>query len=111
MLIVGFLLQPVLGYLVTPVIAHDKHGQQIVICTLQGEKRITVDIPELTTPEGTEHCAALKLFQMAGTTPVSKPPAVPVAVLYAISMLEQTAGHQHHVLHFSAYSSRAPPIA
>jgi hypothetical protein len=109
-LIVGFLLQPVLGYLVTPVIVHDKHGQQIVICTLQGEKRITVDIPELATPQDAEHCTALKLFQMAGTTPIAEPPTVPEAVLYAISMLEQTAEHQHRFLHFSAYSTRAPPI-
>lgn len=109
-LIAGFLLQPVLAYLVTPVLMHDTQGQQVVICTLKGQKILNVDIPQLADNDQTEHCAALKLYQVAGTTPISRPPAVPVVILYAVQLLEQTAEHSHHSLHFSAYSTRAPPL-
>lgn len=109
-LITGFLLQPILAYLVTPLIAHDAQGQQIVICTLKGQKILNVDIPQLAENEQTEHCAALKLYQVAGTTQVSQLPVVPVVSLYAVELLEQTAEHAHHSLHFSAYSTRAPPL-
>jgi hypothetical protein len=110
-LVVGFLLQPVLAYLVTPLVAHDQQGQQIVICTLQGEKLITVDIPQLAGHDEAEHCSALKLYQMAGSTQVSAPPLVPAMTLYAVEALDQTARHQHRHLHFSAYATRAPPVA
>ncbi len=109
LLISGFLLQPVLAYLVTPIFVHDGKGQQVVVCTLKGSKLITLELPPITDNDGTEHCSALKLYQFAGTTQVATPPAVPVVSLYAVQLLEQTAAHQHHSLYFSAYSSRAPP--
>jgi hypothetical protein len=108
-LIAAFLLQPVLTYLVTPIVAHDMQGQQIVICTLQGERLVTLDIPELAGSEDTEHCPALKLYQIASISQLSEPPAVPAIQLYAVAFLEQTASLAHHALHFSAYSTRAPP--
>jgi len=108
-LIAGFLLQPVLAYLVTPVVTHDVNGQQVVICTLQGEKIVDVDLPPVADTEDVKHCAAIKLYQMAGTVQTSEPPTVPAVVLYSVELLEQTARHAHHVLHFSAYASRAPP--
>jgi len=110
-LVVGFLLQPILAYLVTPLVTHDEQGQQIVMCTLQGEKLVTVDIPELARHDSTEHCSALKLYQMAGSTQVSQPPVVADVTLYAVEVLDQTAEHQHRYLHFSAYTTRAPPVA
>jgi hypothetical protein len=110
-LVAGFLLQPILGYLVTPLIAQDPKGQQIVICTLQGEKLVTLDIPQLVDHGESEHCSALKLYQMAGSTQVSAAPTVPQVTLYAIGLIDQTASHQHSRLHFSAYSTRAPPVA
>ena len=110
-LVVGFLLQPVLGYLVTPLLTKDQQGQQIVICTLHGEKRVTVDIPELAGHDNAEHCSALKLYQMAGNAPVSEPPVIADVTLYAVEVVDQTARQQHRHLHFSAYASRAPPTA
>jgi len=109
-LILAFLLQPVLAYLVTPIVAHDGKGQQVAICTLKGSKLITLDLPQLADNDETEHCSALKLYQIASTAQVSTPPMAPVASLYSVGLLEQTATHQHHSLHFSAYSTRAPPI-
>jgi hypothetical protein len=108
-LIATFLLQPVLTYLVTPVVAHDMQGQQIVICTLQGEKVVTLDIPGLAGGEDPDHCPALKLYQLASISQLSQPPAVPAIQLYAVALLHQTVSHAHHHLHFSAYSTRAPP--
>ena len=108
-LVVGFLLQPVLAYLVTPIFAHDDQGRKIVICTLEGSKLVTLELPQLADKDDTEHCSALKLYQMAGAAQVSEPPDSPEVSLYLVEWLDQTAGHQHHSLHFSAYSTRAPP--
>jgi len=109
-LIAGFLLQPVLAYLVTPIVAHDGKGQQIVICTLKGSKLVTLELPALADNDGTEHCAALKLYQLAGAVQISEPPVCPALSLYSVEILDQTAAHQHRTLHFSAYSTRAPPV-
>lgn len=108
-LIAGFLLQPVLAYLVTPVLTHDVKGQQVVVCTLQGEKLVTLDIPQRVDEQQTEHCSALKLYQMVGTAQVAEPPAVPPIALYVVQWSDQTADVAHHSLHFSAYPARAPP--
>ena len=81
LLIAGFLLQPVLAYLVTPVLTHDVKGQQVVVCTLKGERVVTLDIPQLAGEQETEHCAALKLYQMASSTQVSEPPMAPAGPL------------------------------
>lgn len=108
-LIAGFLLQPVLAYLVTPLVTHDQKGQQVVVCTLKGQKIVTLDIHQLADNHDSEHCAALKLYQMAGATQISNPPASPSISLYSVEMLDQTVDHQRHSLHFPAYSTRAPP--
>jgi hypothetical protein len=109
-LIAGFLLQPVLAYLVTPIVAHDGSGQQIVICTLKGSKLVTLDLPALADNDGTEHCAALKLYQLASAVQISEPSVCPVLSLYTVEMQDQTAYHPQRTLHFSAYSTRAPPV-
>lgn len=109
-LIVGFLMQPVLAYLVTPIVAHDSKGQQVVVCTLKGSKLVTLDLAQPADSDETEHCSALKLYQMASAAQVSEPPTAPALSLYSVELLQQTAGHQHRLLHFSAYSTRAPPL-
>jgi hypothetical protein len=108
-LLAAFLLQPVLTYLATPLVTHDTQGQQIVICTLQGEKSVLLDLPGPDADDGAEHCPALKLYQIASISQISEPPASPVVTLYAVEFLEQTASVAHHTLHFSAYSTRGPP--
>jgi hypothetical protein len=109
LLVAGFLLQPVLAYLVTPLIAHDAAGQQVVVCTLEGQKLVTLDLPSAGEGQGSEHCSALKLFQMAGSAAPSSPLLPPDVGLYAIGPLDQNADHPHRTLHFSAYATRAPP--
>jgi len=109
LLIAGFLMQPVLAYLVTPIVAHDAKGVTVVMCTLKGKKLVTLDIPLTADADAAEHCAALKLYQIASAAQVAEPPLTPAVSLYSVELLDQTAGHQHHSLHFSAYASRAPP--
>jgi len=108
-LIAGFLLQPVLAYLVTPIVVHNAIGQQVVVCTLKGSKMVTSELPQLAESDRTEHCSALKLYQMASASQVSDPPVSAAVSLYAVKVLEQTADLPHRSLHFSAYSTRAPP--
>lgn len=113
LLIVGFLLQPVLGYLVTPVVTHDAKGQTVVVCTLQGERRVTLEFPPIvdksSDQQDAEHCSALKLYQLSSMAHVSAPPFAPSLSLYAVAVAGQTADRSHRSLHFSAYSTRAPP--
>ncbi len=118
LLVIGFLLQPILTYLATPVFGHDAEGVSVVICTLQGEKRVTLDLPSLAgTPDTSpapldlDHCPALKLFQIAGAAAVSAPALGPALMLLAVTVVDQTAVLPHHSLHFAAYSTRAPPVA
>jgi hypothetical protein len=112
-LIVGFLCQPILTYLVTPMQVTDKHGFTAVMCTLQGTREaVFVELPSISGEEAAPtDCSAIKLYQLAGTTQISLPVEAPAVVLYSVGLLDQTANHQHHSLHFSAYSSRAPPLA
>lgn len=109
-LIVGFLLQPVLAYLATPIVVHHGDGQQVVMCTLKGNKLITLELPQLADNEDTGHCSALKLYQMASTAQVSEPLVSPAVSLYSVELIQQTGAEQHRSLHFSAYSTRAPPL-
>jgi len=111
-LIVGFLCQPILTYLVTPMQVTDKNGFHAVVCTLKGtQEEIFIELPSIAAEQPAADCSALKLYQLAGTTQVSLPIGAPAAVLYAVDLLDQTVAEHHHRLHFSAYSSRAPPIA
>ena len=108
-LIFGFLLQPVLAYLVTPIVTHDGKGLRVIVCTLKGGKAVTLDLPQLAHNRDTEHCSALKLYQMASAVQVSAPPVAPAITLYDIHLIDQTVDRSHRLLHFSAYSTRAPP--
>jgi hypothetical protein len=108
-LIGGFLLQPVLAYLVTPIVTHDVKGLRVVVCTLKGSKAVTIELPHPSDNQGAEHCSALKLYQMASTAQVSVPAVAPAVTLYAIHLIDQTADRSHRSLHFSAYATRAPP--
>lgn len=111
-LIVGFLCQPILGYLVTPMSVTDRHGFSAVICTLKGvQKEVFIDLPSIAAEQAGEECSAIKLYQLAGTTQISLSLGVPSVVLYSVGLLDQTVSEHHHRLHFSAYSSRAPPLA
>ena len=113
LLIVGFLCQPILTYLVTPTSVQTPGGNHAVVCTLKGvQKDILIDLPSIDRAQGpAEDCPAIKLIQLAGIALAPEMQVAPATVLYSVGLLEQTGGHSHHRIHFSAYSSRAPPLA
>lgn len=112
-LVACFLLQPLLAYLVTPMVSKDAKGVHVVICTLEGTKEVFVELPSIDGQDNVEleDCPALKLYQVAGATQISLPQPVPVVSFFVVAVIDPTADHEHHSLHFSAYSSRAPPLA
>ena len=109
-LLVVFLLQPVLAYLATPLVTHDKDGQQVVICTLEGEKIVDLALPGPVEDHGADHCPALQLLQLVGSVQLPTPPAIPEALLYAVDAVDQTVTARSSSTGFSAYSTRAPPV-
>ena len=113
LLIAVFLCQPVLTYLVTPVAVHTAQGFRAVICTLKGtQKDVIVDLPSIDDQQqAADDCPAIKLIQLAGIAVAPELHPEPALVLYLIGLLNQTGGHAHHRVHFSAYSTRAPPLA
>jgi hypothetical protein len=112
LLVVNILLmQSVMAYLVTPMtVAYntDDGTVTVVLCTLQGSRTITLDLPELAD-EAPAICSALELNHIVGS--VSLAPPSPVLSLAPASQ-QITApvlllGHK--TLHYSAFASRAPP--
>lgn len=99
-------------HLVTPVFGMTPGARPWSSVPLKGAKLVEIDLPSIidssTDPQASEHCSALKLYQMASATQVSAPPVVPAIALYSVALLDQTADQPHRALHFSAYSTRAP---
>lgn len=108
-LIVGFLLQPVLTYLATPLMAVDGAGERVVICTLEGLKEIALDLPQPGDHGDDEQCPALQLLQLVHSAQLAEPPQLPAALLYAVAQVAPRAEHHYHTQWFHAYSTRAPP--
>lgn len=110
-LILGFLCQPVLAYLATPMQVTDRNGFHAVVCTLKGTRQeVYIDLPSIAAEQASQTCSAIELFQLAGTTQIALPPVPPAPLLYLVAVQDQTADHQRRRLHFSAYASRAPPL-
>lgn len=111
LLILSFLAQPILTYLVTPTVAQTREGFRAVICTLQGSYReVQVDLPSIDdTAKALDHCPAIKLIQLAGTVQPSEPPAPLHAVLYAVVVPDQPVSGRNPTRPFLVYTSRAPP--
>jgi hypothetical protein len=113
-LLIGcFLLQPVIVYLATPMPGAGRDGVHTLICTLQGTREVVLNLRSKgrSTPVDDNDCPALKLLQLVGSAQISVPQAAPDLMLFAIEVLEQTVFRTHRRLPFSAYSSRAPPLA
>jgi len=105
------LMQSVLAFLVTPMtVTHntDEDSVTIVLCTLQGTRSITVDMPAFATDEG-DICPALELNHIAGSANISAPPPVLSMIPVAVPVLARQPVSAHRTLHYAAFSSRAPP--
>lgn len=106
------LMQSMLAYWVTPMtITHDDAAGQmtIVLCTLQGTRTITIDVPEFAEDEP-DYCPALELQHIAGTANITAPPPVLAALQAAIAPRPGRLSSAHRTLHYAAFASRAPPI-
>ncbi len=111
LLLVGFLFQPVLTYLATPMSVQQPDGIRVTVCTLEGMQReVLIELPSIDSQQqAQDDCPAIELIQLAATAQPAPDFSYPRVVLYAVGLIEQTAGEAHHRLHFSAYASRAPP--
>jgi len=111
LLILSFLAQPILTYLVTPTVTQTREGFRAVVCTLQGSARqVEIDLPSIdAAAKALDHCPAIKLIQLAGTVQPAEPPAPLHAVLYAVAVPDQPVSGRNPARPFLAYVSRAPP--
>lgn len=112
LLVVNILLmQSVMAYLVTPMtVAYntDDGTVTVVLCTLQGSRTITLDLPELAD-EAPAICSALELNHIVGSVSLAPPsPVLSLAhVRQQITAPVLMLGHK--TLHYGAFASRAPP--
>ena len=110
LLAVSILLQPLLTYLATPLAGQHGNGQWTVVCTLQGEKTVFVELGPAPA-EGPDACPALKLLQAFGTGSVAVPPRLPALQLYASVAIATPVDYPYIAPHFSVFPSRAPPLS
>lgn len=110
-LIAGVLLQPVLTYLATPVLADDGKGHYALLCTLNGLQEVYIaDLPALGEQSDETHCPALKLLQLASTAAIAAPLQAPAATLYLVALAPITGDSVNHRVHTTLYPIRAPPM-
>ncbi len=82
LLTLGFMFQPFLAYLVTPMVGHDAHGQLVVEqCTLMGSKKLAALAALETDHDHATHGAQSGLPKTAGQTSHDH---------------HAGAGHEHH---------------
>lgn len=109
-LVACFLFQPVLAYLATPSMVQTSDGITVVVCTLQGEKAVELDLPSPVHEPGSDHCPALQLFQIAGTGVTEHPLRTAALALVAIAVVHPSAASPHAPPFFAPYAPRAPPV-
>lgn len=107
-----FLLQPVVTYLAAPWFDMSENGIVEASCTLNGTKfeplSTDSDLAKLLAED--DFCPALELQDLASSVLEVALPKLIHSKLYIVGLVDQTAKHQHHFLHYSSYSSRAPPV-
>jgi hypothetical protein len=117
LLAVGFLFQPFLTYLSTPMMTTDKVGNKVVICTMYGlkwvdlETDLGLDLPDPSDDPVTPHCSVVKFLQMAGTALQPAQPVLPDVLFSALDAQSLWVNPWHDSLHLAAYSARAPPVS
>lgn len=115
----GFLFQPVLTYLATPMVGYDAEGHAVVEkCTLMGSKRISNQSPLPTrtpepspnAPDDSEECPVLTLYKIAGTAQITHPPTVLTLTPGNAKLIVDVEVLHCRAAQFSAYATRAPPL-
>jgi hypothetical protein len=87
-------------------------GISEVVCTLKGAvlREMPADSPLAQIIAEDDYCPVIQLVDMANSVLNFDVPVCQSAVYHQIGLVDQTAEHQHTVLHYSAYSTRAPPF-
>ena len=117
LLTIGFIFQPFLTYLSTPMLAVDKAGNKVVICTMYGlkwvdlETDLGLDLPDPSGNTDPTQCSVVKFFQHAGTALQSTQPGLPDVLFSALDVQGLSANPWHDSLYLAAYSARAPPVS
>ena len=113
LLMLGFLFQPLMFYLASPWFqTNNATDVTEVVCTLKGTslQQLDSDSPMAQILAQDDYCPVMELVDMANSVLILDLPNYQPNTFYRIGLLEQTSDHQHHSLHYSAYSSRAPPV-
>lgn len=107
-----FLLQPVTTYLAAPWFDMHENGIVEASCTLNGTRfePLPADSELAKLLAEDDFCPALELVDIASSVLEVAMPEVLHSSLYIVGLVDQTADDQHHFLHYSSYSSRAPPF-
>ena len=107
-----FLLQPVVTYLAAPWFDMSETGILEASCTLNGTnfENLPADSELAKLLAEDDFCPALELQDLASSVLEVTLPGLIHSKLYIVGLVDQTARHQHHFLHYSSYASRAPPV-
>ena len=111
-LLFGFLFQPFIVYWASPSFyTNTATGLTDVTCTLKGKAiQHSSAVPERVEKlSKDQYCSAVKLVDMANSTLHFAVPEYHSHTLYLIGLVDQSAVHQHPVLHYNSYFTRAPP--
>lgn len=109
LLITGFLFQPILTYLTTPILVADRTGNTIVICTLKGLQTVNLDSPQAEALANEDLCPALSLLSYAHSAQISLPPTIPTTTAHTIARIVQRPELNHNREYFHAFLTRGPP--
>ena len=108
LIVFSFAAQPLLNYLANPYFLETGEGIRVVICTLEGERQLTLDLSDGAEPQS-GHCSALQLQHLLSSLqmPSHTPPVLPV--------LQQSPATGPVLVRLPDaplryYNSRAPPV-
>lgn len=103
------MMTPWLSFWTTPVLAV-QHGEQMVLCTLQGLKAVTTGQNDQQIEDSTGHCPALQLLQAFSQTAHTNSDNPPYLHHSAVPNTDNIH-YFYTVPHLSVYAGRAPPLS
>ncbi len=108
----NLVLQCALTFMVTPMsVAHtseDGNEVTIIICTLQGNRAITMEMPAFLG-DTSESCPALTLDNIIGASALLQPPQFSATQLPEIPPVAMANRMAPNTSRFPDFTSRAPP--
>ncbi len=110
LLITGFLFQPILTYLATPMLVADRSGNVVLICTLYGIQAVnTGSVEGADDPANQYLCPALSLLHSSHNAQISYPPTIPEVNFHEVAKAVQCPEQEYCREYFHAFLTRGPP--